>query len=100
MFHHNRFGTPFAQVIRLKVPKMHIGPNFWPLGPPRASPMCAGRLEVQKYESVCQDERFGASFVHVFNLKVSKDAHRAKFLTLRATLGHIGSALRAMDDSK
>ena len=72
---------------------MHLGPNFWPIGPHRADPMSEGRLEVKKYESVSQHERFGTPFAYVINLKVPKDAHRAKFLTLRATLGHIGSAL-------
>ena len=64
---------------------MHLGPNFWPIGPHRAGPMCVGRLEVKKYESVGHDQRFGTPFAHVINLKVPKDAPRAKFLALRAT---------------
>ena len=64
---------------------MHLGPNFWPLGPHRAGPMCKGRLEVKKYESVGHDERFGTPFAHVITIKVPKDAHRANFLALRAT---------------
>ena len=64
---------------------MHLGPNFWSLGPHRAGPMCKGRLEVKKYESVGHDERFGTPFAHVITIKVPKDAHRAKFLALRAT---------------
>ena len=47
--------------------------------------MSVGRLEVNKYESVGDEERFGTPFAHVINLKVPKDAHRAKFLALRAT---------------
>ena len=46
--------------------------------------MMAGRLVVRN-ESVGHDERFGTLFAHVINLKVPKDAHRAKFLALRAT---------------
>ena len=38
---------------------MHLGPNFWPLGPHRAGPMRAGQLEVEKYDSVGHYERFG-----------------------------------------
>jgi hypothetical protein len=64
---------------------MHLGPNFWPIGPHRAGPMCVGRLEVKKYESVGHDQRFGTLFANVINLKVPKDAPRAKFLALRAT---------------
>ena len=51
----------------------------------RADPMSVGRLEVNKYESVGHNERFGTPFAHVINLKVPKDAPRAKFLALRAT---------------
>ena len=64
---------------------MHIGPNFWPLGPHRAGPKCKGRIKVKKYESVGHDERFGTPFAHTITLKVPKDAPRAKFLALRAT---------------
>ena len=64
---------------------MHLGPNFWPLGPHRAGPMCKGRLKLKKYDSVRYDECFVTPFVHVMTLKVPKDAHRAKFLALRAT---------------
>ena len=49
---------------------MHIGPNVWPLGPHRASPMSVGRLEFNKYDFVGQDQRFGTQFAHVINLKV------------------------------
>ena len=68
-----------------KAQKMHLGPNFWPLGQHRASPMRAGQLEVKKYDSVGHYERFGSPFAHVFDMKVPKDAPRAKFLALRAT---------------
>ncbi len=64
---------------------MHLGLNFRPIGPHRVGPMCVGRLEVKKYESVGHDQRFGTPFAHVINLKVPKDAPRAKFLALRAT---------------
>ena len=47
--------------------------------------MRAGRLEVEKYEPVGHDERFGPPFAHVINIKVPKDAPKAKFLDLRAT---------------
>ena len=56
-----------------------------PLGPDRAGPMSAGQLKVKKYESVGHDERFSTPFAHVINLKVPKDAPRAKILALRAT---------------
>ena len=64
---------------------MVLGPNFWPLGPHRAGPMCKGQLKVNKYESVGHDECFGTPFAHVITIKVPKDAPRAKFLALRAT---------------
>ena len=50
-----------------------------------AGPMYAGKLDIKKYVSVGHDERFGTPFAHVINLKVPKDAPRAKFLALRAT---------------
>ena len=43
------------------------------------------QLKVKKYGSLGHDEHFGAPFAHVINLKVPKDASRAKFLALRAT---------------
>ena len=49
--------------------------------------MSVGRLKVKKYESVGHDERFGTTFACVIDLKVPKDAPRAKFLALRATWG-------------
>ena len=64
---------------------MHLGPHFWPLGPHRAGPIRAGQLKVKKYEPVGHEERFGTSFARVIDLKVPKDARRAKFLALRAT---------------
>ena len=50
-----------------------------------AGPICKGRLEVKKYESVGHDEHFGTLFAHVIDLKVPKDASRAKIMALRAT---------------
>ena len=47
--------------------------------------MRVGRRVVKKYESVGHDERFGTPFAHVIDIKVPKDAPRAKFLALRAT---------------
>ena len=47
--------------------------------------MRAGRLEVEKYEPVGHDEGFGTPFAHVIDIKVPKDAPRAKFRALRAT---------------
>ena len=64
---------------------MHLGTNFWPLGPHRAGPMGAGQLEVEKNDSVGHYERFGTPFAHVIDIKVPKDAPRAKFWALRAT---------------
>ena len=64
---------------------MHLGPHFWPFGLHRAGPMRAGRLEVKKYDSAGHYERFSTPFAHVINIKVPKDAPRAKFLALRAT---------------
>ena len=49
--------------------------------------MRAGRLEVEKYDSVGHDERFGTPFAHIIDLKVPKDAPGAKFLALRAKKG-------------
>ena len=82
--HDERFGTPFAHTITLKVPKDALRPKLLALRPHIAGPMCKGRLKVKKYESVGHDECFGTPFVHVMTLKVPKDAHRAKFLALRA----------------
>ena len=42
--HDERFGTPFAHVINLKVPKAKHRAKFRPLGPHRAGPMYAGQL--------------------------------------------------------
>ena len=42
--------------------------------------MSVGWLEFNKYDFVGHNERFGTLFAHVINLKVPKDAHRAKFL--------------------
>ena len=47
--------------------------------------MRAGQLEVEKYDSVGHYKRFGTPFAHVIDIKVPKDAPRAKFLALRAT---------------
>ena len=62
-----RFGTQFAHVINLKVPKdanrAKFLAHFWPLGPHRAGPMSAGRHEVKKYVSVGYDERFGTPYM-------------------------------------
>ena len=66
---------------------MYLGPNFWPLGPHRAGPMRAGRIEFNKYEPVGHDEHFGTPFAHIITLNVPKAAPRAKFLALRATYG-------------